>query len=122
MGAGPQLCHTPEEIIQQYKLRELNFINDRGFIYVAINGSMYGLSPADCMANIRLVPYLVQHGYHQSKRIPVLFKHETRTIAFILIVVDFGVKAIYVDEGTVCTDGMLPKEPYTPSRFIWLQC
>ena len=59
---------------------------------MAIDGGMYGLSPADCMANIRLVPYLVQHGYHQSKRIPALFKHETRPIAFVLIVDDFGVK------------------------------
>jgi len=39
---------------------------------------------------------LNKHGYHQSKLVPGLWKHNTRPMQFTLVVDDFGVK--YVGE------------------------
>ena len=102
----------PEEIIEQYNLRS---IESNGYVYVEINRSMYGLPQAGRLANDELVPYLKEHGYIQSKRTPGLFTHQTRPIAFSLVVDDFGVKyvgkqhaehliAILKDKYTITTD------------------
>ena len=81
----------PEEIIEQYGLREFEH---NGYVYVEIRKGMYGLCQAGKIANDALVPYLANHGYHQSKQTHGLFTHETRPITFSLIVDDFGVKYV----------------------------
>jgi hypothetical protein len=55
---------------------------------------MYGLPQAGILANKQLVPHLAEHGYHACKHTHGLFKHETRPIAFSLVVDDFGVKYV----------------------------
>ena len=58
---------------------------------------MYGLPQAGLLvANELLEKRLNKHGYHQSKLVPGLWKHDTRLIQFTLVVNDFGVK--YVGE------------------------
>jgi len=57
---------------------------------------MYGLPQAGLLANELLEKQLNKHGYHQSKLVPRLWKHEWRPIQFTLVVDDFGVK--YVGE------------------------
>ena len=81
----------PEEIIDLHNLKPL-FHN--GYVYVEIRKGMYGLPQASRIANDKLVPILANAGYHQSEQIPGLFAHETRPVAFCLVVDDFGVKYV----------------------------
>ena len=57
---------------------------------------IYGLPHAGILAQQLLEERLEQHGYRQSKITPGFWKHETRPIAFSLVVDDFGVR--YVGE------------------------
>ena len=81
----------PEKIMKLYNLHPLVH---NGKVYCEIQRSMYGLPQAGYVANKKLLPILAQAGYHQSEAIPGLFKHETRPIAFCLVVDDFGVKYV----------------------------
>ena len=89
-----KLCDIPEEVINEYKLREKATKN--GSIYIRANRGMYGLPQAGLLANELLEKRLNKHGYHQSRLVPGLWKHDTRPIQFTLVVDDFGVK--YVGE------------------------
>jgi len=55
---------------------------------------MYGLPQAGLLANELLEKRLNEHGYHQSKLVPGLWKHEWRPIQLTLVVDDFGVKYV----------------------------
>jgi hypothetical protein len=55
---------------------------------------MYGLPQAGRIANDELLPRLAAGGYKEAGTTPGLFKHETNSIIFCLIVDDFGVKYI----------------------------
>ena len=79
----------PKKIMEQYNLAPLIH---NGYLYVEITKSMYGLPQAGRIANDALIPVLEKAGYHQSDLIPGLFKHDTRPIAFALVVDDFGIK------------------------------
>ena len=83
------LSTIPQAIIEQYNLLELQ---SNGFVYVQIDGGMYGLPQAARLANDLLIPRLEKAGYFQSKHTPGLFKHTTRPVMFCLIVDDFGVQ------------------------------
>jgi hypothetical protein len=54
---------------------------------------MYGLPQAGLLSQLQLVSLLYEHGYHQTST-PMLFRHETRDITFVLVVDDFGVKYV----------------------------
>jgi hypothetical protein len=79
----------PQSIIDQYNLLDLVH---NGFVYAEITKGMYGLPQSGRIANDALVPHLAAHGYKQSKRTPGLFTHDTRPVAFSLVVDDFGIK------------------------------
>ena len=81
----------PQDIMDQYNLQELVV---GGYVYVEIRKGMYGLPQAGRIANDALVPHLASHGYFQCPHTPGLFKHESRPIAFSLIMDDFGVKYV----------------------------
>ncbi len=89
-----KLCDIPEEVINEYKLREKATKN--GSIYIRASRGMYGLPQAGLLANELLEKRLNKRGYHQSKLVPGLWTHDTRPIQFTLVVDDFGVK--YVGE------------------------
>jgi len=55
---------------------------------------MYGFPQAGLLANELLEKRFNEHGYHQSKLVPGLWKHEWRLIQFTLVVDDFGVKYV----------------------------
>ena len=57
---------------------------------------MYGLPQAVVLAHAKLTSVLAPHGYNPTKNTPGLWTHSTRSIAFSLVVDDFGVK--YVGE------------------------
>ena len=81
----------PQRIIDLYNLQPLVH---NGYIYSEISKTMYGLSQAGKLSNDKLLPILAEAGYHQSEHIPGLFKHETRPVAFALVVDDFGIKYV----------------------------
>ena len=83
------LSSIPQTIIEQYKLMEMQ---SNGFVYVQIDGGMYGLPQATRLANDKLIPRLKAAGYYQAKHTPGLFRHKTKPVMFCLIVDDFGVQ------------------------------
>ena len=86
------LSIIPDEIIEQYNLREL--ADNDGWVYMEIQKGMPGLKQAGILANQRLRKHLAIHGYAPTRRTPSLWKHHTRPIWFSLVVDDFGVKYI----------------------------
>ena len=61
-------------------------------LLVEVHKGIYGLPQAGKLAQDRLVLHLANHGYHQAKHTPCLFKHETNSVTFTLVVDDFGIK------------------------------
>ena len=55
---------------------------------------MPGLKLAGNVANVSLTEYLTKHGYAPVPRTPALWKHESLSITFTLVVGDFGVKYV----------------------------
>ena len=84
----------PQEIVEKYKLVDLAV---NGNVFVEIRKGMPGLKHAGKIANDRLTTHLAKHGYRPVPRIPSLWKHDTNSITFTLVVDDFGVK--YTDKG-----------------------
>ena len=78
--------------MQEYNLKDVSTKDGR--IYMKVSKGMYGLPQAGLLAQELLQERLAEHGYHQSKIIPGLWKHETRPIVFTLVVDDFGVKYV----------------------------
>ena len=83
------LDHIPKDVQERYNLPEYAH---NGAVYMEIAKSIYGLPQAGRQAQDRLVKHLREHGYHQCKNTPSLFRHSTRSIAFTLVVDDFGIK------------------------------
>eukprot|EP00804_Cyclotella_cryptica_P025442 CCRYP_017212-RB/>CCRYP_017212-RB protein AED:0.32 eAED:0.32 QI:0/-1/0/1/-1/1/1/0/471 len=87
-----KLSDIPEEIITEYKLRDL--VEPDDCVYIIIVLGMYGLPHAGLIANELLEKRLNKHGYQQSKLVPGLWSHKWRPIWFTLVVDDFGVKYV----------------------------
>ena len=87
-----KISDIPDEIIKEYKLH--NKVTKNGSIYIQANRGMYGLPQSGLLAQELLEKRLNKHGYHQSKLVPGLWKHNTRPIQFTLVVDDFGVKYV----------------------------
>ena len=86
--------HFPEEIIEEYNLREK--VTPDGYLYVEVRAGMYGLPQAGILAQELLEKRLNAKGYRQSTLTPGFWTHDWRPISFTLVVDDFGVK--YVGE------------------------
>jgi hypothetical protein len=80
----------PDEIIDQYHLRDLTDKN--GWVYMEIRKGIPGLKQAGRIANDRLTKHLAKYGYAPVPRTPSLWAHATRPVQFSLVVDDFGVK------------------------------
>ena len=78
----------PPNIIKHYKLEGMI---RNGFVYAKINRAWYGLKQSGKIAHDDLVDHLKTAGYHKTAT-EGLFKHETRNIAFTLVVDDFAIK------------------------------
>jgi hypothetical protein len=81
----------PQHVIDQYNLMEFVY---KGYIWIEIKRSIYGLPQAGKLANEYLRQKLAPHGYFEVKHTPGLWKHITRPITFTLTVDDFGVKYV----------------------------
>jgi hypothetical protein len=82
----------PDNVIKHYNLRDK--ATPDNYIYCEIQKRMYGLPQAGIIAQQLLEKHLQKHGYHQSQMAPGLWKHDTRPISFSLVVNDFGVKYV----------------------------
>ena len=79
----------PEEIIQQYNLRNLVH---KGFVYMENQKGMYGLPQAGKIANDKLKLHLAKFWYEPAPITPGLWRHQTRPLQFPLVMDDFGIK------------------------------
>ena len=84
-----QLAHIPQDIIAKYHMNEYEH---NGAVLVAVHKGIYGLPQAGKLAQDRLVEHLAKHGYHQAANTPCLFKHDSNSVSFTLVVDDFGIK------------------------------
>jgi hypothetical protein len=98
-----------DNIIKEYNLQEL--VTEGGFVYCAINKSMYSLPQVGIIAQELLKERLSKHGYHQSKIIPGLWTHKTRPTAFTLIVDDFAIQIMSENNADHITNAL--KKYYT---------
>ena len=103
----------PEAIIQHYGLRALAH---NGYVYARIKKAWYGLKQSGKIAHDDLVTQLSKHGYHKSKYTEGLFTHDTRQIAFTLVVDDFAIK--HVDKADVDHLLVCLREKY-PVKVDW---
>jgi hypothetical protein len=62
-----KMTDIPEEIIKQYKLREI--ATQDGYVYTEITKGVYGLPQAGIIAQELLEECLDKHGYFQSVRL-----------------------------------------------------
>jgi hypothetical protein len=83
-----KLDHIPQDVQDMYNLAD--FVH-HDHVYMEISKSIYGLPQAGRQAQDRLVKHLKADGYTQCKNTPSLFRHNTRDIAFTLVVDDFGI-------------------------------
>ena len=82
----------PEEFIQEYNLQQ--FVTPNGWVFFKIRKGVYGLPQSGVRAHTKLTSVLAPHGYAPTKNTPGLWTHSTRTIAFALVVDNFGVNYI----------------------------
>jgi Reverse transcriptase (RNA-dependent DNA polymerase) len=64
-------------------------VDEKGYVLARVDKGMYGLPQAGKVASDHLLPRLHEAGYKPTGRIPGLYKHDTNTIYFTLIVDDF---------------------------------
>ena len=79
----------PDKIKAEYNLH--NKAID-GQVYVKVHKIIYGLPQSGLLSNELLKKRLEKHDYYQSKLVPGLWKHKTRSIQFTLVLDDFGVE------------------------------
>ena len=80
----------PQEVIDHYGLQ--NKPTNDGWVYCDICKAIYGLKESRKLANIKLQTVLATEGYKPCRFTHGLYKLETRDIAFLYVVDDFGVK------------------------------
>jgi hypothetical protein len=85
-----KLSDIPQEIIDEYKLKEK--ATPDGWVYIKVCRGMYGLPQGGLIAQEQLEKRLNEHGYFQDQYVPGLWHHKHRPIKFTLVVDDFGVK------------------------------
>ena len=79
----------PLAIIDKYNLTP--FIHNDKVLFEVTQG-MYGLPQAGLLAQQRLIAHLAESDYHECPDVPCLFRHSTNSVAFSLVVDDFGIK------------------------------
>ena len=85
----------PKHIKQQY---DLEIKAKKGYVYVEIRRSIYGLPQAGKLTNTALKEHLAPYGYFEVAHTPRLWRNITRPIAFSFVVDDFGVKYVHKDD------------------------
>ena len=79
----------PQHVVDEYGLQEKAY---KGYVWLEVRRSIYGLPQAGKLANEYLRKKLAPKGYYEVPHTPGLWKHISRPIQFTLVVDDFGVK------------------------------
>jgi hypothetical protein len=108
---GLKLNGIPEEIIIEYKLREI--AAEDGYVHCKIQKGMYGLPQARIIAQDLLQACLAKMGYHQIKIIPGLWTHETRKTCFALVVDNFAIKYTSMEDAHHLIDALKQDDTIT---------
>ena len=75
------------------------------FVYADIIKTVAGLPQSGLLSQLRLISHLNSCGYYETST-PMLFRHETRDITFVLTVDDFGVKYEHLSDYTHLVDSL----------------
>ena len=86
----------PAEFIELYHLQDL--VDEKGFIHIEIRGGMYGLPQAGRLAHEELVTHLAPYGYTPVRFTPGLWVHNKLKTTFTLVVDDFGIKHMSIQD------------------------
>ena len=65
-----KLTDIPEEVINEYKLRQL--ATPDGWVYVKVTRTMYGLPQAGLLGQDQLENRLNREGYYQSQTVRIM--------------------------------------------------
>ena len=98
----------PPKIIAYYKLTPMIH---NGHIYAKVKKAWYGLKQSGRIAHDDLVDHLAKFGYKKA-RTEGLFVHETRDIAFTLVVDDFAVCYTNKNDADHLIDSIRQKYPF----------
>ena len=87
------LDHYPPHLLTELGLDTFVQTDKHGkiFVYADIVKTVAGLPQSGLLSQLRLISHLNSCGYYETST-PMLFKHVTRDITFVLVVDDFGVK------------------------------
>lgn len=80
---------VPQVVQDHYDVT--TYTNADGYVYVRIDGGMYGLKQAGRISNDALVKHLSNFDFIECPFTPGLFRHRSRDIFFCLVVDDFFV-------------------------------
>ena len=83
----------PQDFIDEYNLANENC---DGWTYLEIRKGCYSFPQSGKLANDLLQKRIAKHGYCECATTPVLWRHQWRSITFVLLVDDLGVE--YVGE------------------------
>ncbi len=86
-------------------------VTEDGYVYCKRRKGMYGLPQAGSIAQELLEQRLSKVGYSQSKTIPGLWTHITRKTCFTLVVNNFAIKFIKMEDAKHLIDAL--KKDYT---------
>jgi hypothetical protein len=77
------------------------------FVCAGIVKTVAGLPQSGLLSQLRLISHLNSCGYYETST-PMLFKHATRDITFVLVVDDFGVKYDRLSDYQHLVDSLQP--------------
>ena len=83
----------PDAVLSRLQLDPFVQLDRHGkrFVLFRMDKTLYGLKEAGKLSNLRLVQLLSSFGFVETST-PCLFRHTSRSITFVLVVDDFGVK------------------------------
>lgn len=112
----------PKEFIEAYNLQDKIY---KGFIWIRIVKTMYGLPQAGRLSNDLLRKRLAVDGYYEMPHTPGLWKHVSRPIWFTLVVDDFGVKYVGTEHAVHLMESLRKnyevEEDWTGSLYCGVQ-
>ncbi|KAL7476408.1 hypothetical protein ACHAW6_002274 [Cyclotella cf. meneghiniana] len=109
-----KLSDLPEDVIKHYHLRCK--VTPEGLVNIEVRKGMYGLPQAGLVAKELLEKRLNAKGYYQLKYTLGLWTHEKQATQFTLVVDNFGIKYVGVENAMHLIDSL--KEYYTISEDL----
>ena len=111
-----KLADIPDEIVQQYNLRDK--ADGNGNVFIEVRKGMYGLPQVGILAQKLLEQRLNKHGNSQRSAVPGLWMHKMRPITFTLVVDDFVINALHLL--SILKEHYEILEEWSGSKFIGL--